>query len=191
MRGDPSGATAPRIVKLGNALPDFRFAITQNFSWKRFSLYALVDAAVGHQVWNQGFHWAHLDFISGDVDQAGKSVQSAKPVGYYWRAPITDGFTGMGGFYDVLGPNNYTVEDASYAKLREITVGYRIGRIGGVGDWEVSLQARNLLTITGYRGFDPEVGIGAGDANNAAINAVDAFTFPNLRSFTIRASTNF
>jgi hypothetical protein len=190
MRGDASSPTAAQIVKLGNALPDFRFAITQNFSWGKFSLYALVDAAIGHQVWNQGFHWAHLDFLSKDVDQAGKSVQDAKPIGYYYRAPAPDA-GGVGGLYDILGANNATVEDASYAKLREITLGYRIGRIGGVGDWEVALQASNLLTITGYRGFDPEVGVGAGDANNSAINAIDAFTFPNTRRFTIRASTTF
>src|SRR6185436_5745795 len=99
------------------------------------------------------------------------------------------------GFYDILGANNYSVESASYAKLREVTLAYRIGRIGGVGDWEVSVQGRNLLTLTGYRGFDPEVGIGVsgsgGEANSAAINAIDAFTFPNTRSFTIRASTSF
>jgi len=195
MRGDPSGQTAPRIVKLGNALPDFRFAITQTFQYKKLSLYALVDAAIGQKVWNQGFHWAHLDFLSSDVDQVGKSVETAKPIGYYWRTTITDGFTGMGGYYDVLAPNNATVEDASYAKLRELTLSYRIGRIGGVGDWEISVQGRNLLTLTGYRGFDPEVGIGVsgsgGEANSAAVNAIDAFTFPNTRSFTIRASTSF
>jgi hypothetical protein len=193
--GDPRNLAAPSIVKLGNALPDFRFAITQNFQWKKFSLYALVDAAIGQKVWDQGFHWAHLDFLSKDVDQVGKTLETAKPIGYYYRTNSTDGFTGVGGFYDVLGANNFTVEDASYAKLRELTLGYRIGRIGGVGDWEVSVQGRNLLTLTGYRGFDPEVGVGVsgsgGEANSAAVNAIDAFTFPNTRSFTVRLATSF
>jgi len=48
------------------------------------------------------------------------------------------------------------------------------------------------VTFTNYRGFDPEVGIGpsaGGQANSAAINAVDAFTFPNLRTFTMGVST--
>ncbi len=87
--------------------------------------------------------------------------------------------------------NNYTVEDASYAKLRELMVSYRIGPISGVGNWEVSVIGRNLFTITGYRGFDPEVGIGGGDSGSAAVNAVDAFTFPNLRTFSFAVSTNF
>jgi hypothetical protein len=194
MRGNPNNPQDALIVPLGNALPDFRFAITQNVTWGKLTVYALLDAAIGHQVWNEGFHWAHLDFLSKDVDQIGKTVGTAKPIGYYYRAGAPDG-TGIGGFYDILGPNSFTVEDASYAKLRELAVSYRLGRISGVGDWDFSISARNLLTITGYRGFDPEVGI-AGNNNDPggrsrAINAVDAFVFPNLRTFTVRLSSSF
>ena len=182
-------------VALGNALPDFRFAVTNDLRYKKFTFYALVDAAVGQKVWNQGFHWAHLDFLSHDVDQVGKSVQNAKPIGYYWRTSPVDGFTGLGGFYDQLAPNSYTVEDASYAKLRELLVSYHIGPIARTGDWEIAVVGRNLWTITGYRGFDPEVGLSGGTQLNgsgsAAINAVDAFTFPNLRSFTFGLSSTF
>jgi TonB-linked SusC/RagA family outer membrane protein len=190
MRGNPNNQKDALIVPLGNALPDFRFAITQNIRWGKVTVYALLDAAIGHQVWNEGFHWAHLDFLSKDVDQIGKPVGTAKPIGYYYRAAPGDG-TGIGGFYDILGPNSFTVEDASYAKLRELAVSYHIGRIGNVGDWDFSLSGRNLLTITGYRGFDPEVGITGGDGASRAINAVDAFVFPNLRTFTVRLSTSF
>jgi TonB-linked SusC/RagA family outer membrane protein len=185
---------AARNVALGNALPDFRFAITQDVRFNRFTVYALLDASIGQDVWNQGFHWAHLDFLSHDVDQRGKTVATAKPIGYYWRTSPADGFTGLGGFYDQLLPNNYTTEEASYAKLRELLVSYHIGPVGGAGNWEVSLVGRNLLTISGYRGFDPEVGISGGNANgasSAAINAVDAFTFPNTRTFTLGLSTSF
>jgi len=186
-------------VPLGNALPDFRFGITQDLRVKRFSFYALLDASLGQKIWNQGFHWAHLDFLSHDVDQIGKSVQNAKPIGYYWRTSAADGFGGLGGFYDQLAPNSFTVEDASYAKLREMLVSYHIGPISHTGDWEISLVGRNLFTITGYRGFDPEVGLSGGTganaqlngAGSAAINAVDAFTFPNLRTFTIGLSSTF
>ncbi len=134
------------------------------------------------------------------MDQTGASVKAAKPIGYYFRAGAPDG-TGIGGLYDILGPNNFSVEKASYAKLRELLVSYRIGPIGGVGDWQVSAVGRNVLTITGYRGFDPEVGIPnvgtqggtaqGGQLNSGALNAVDAFTFPNLRTFTIGVSTAF
>jgi TonB-linked SusC/RagA family outer membrane protein len=196
LRGGGTNGQSAQIVALGNALPDFRFAVTQNVTWKRVTVYALLDAAIGQSVWNQGYHWAHLDFLSKDVDQTGKSLQSAKPIGYYYRAGPPDNNNGLGGLYDILGPNNFSVEKASYAKLRELLVSYRIGPIGGVGDWLVSLVGRNVVTLTGYRGFDPEVGIGSGagaggQLNSGALNAVDAFTFPNLRTFTVGVSTKF
>jgi hypothetical protein len=121
-------------------------------------------------------------------------VQGAKPIGYYYRAGPPDNNNGIGGLYDILGPNNFSVEKASYAKLRELLLSYRIGPIGGVGDWVVNVAGRNLFTLTGYRGFDPEVGIGTsagGQINSAAVNAVDAFTFPNLRTFSAGLSTAF
>jgi TonB-linked SusC/RagA family outer membrane protein len=189
--GSPTNQAAPAIVALGNALPDFHFAVSQDVTWRRFSLYALMDASIGQRVWDEGFHWAHLDFLSKDVDQHGRSVATAKPIGYFWRTSASDNFTGLGGFYDQLGPNNYTVEDASYAKLRELNVSYRLGPINGVGDWNLSVIGRNLFTITGYRGFDPETGRIGGGTATAALNAVDAFSFPNLRTVSFGLSTTF
>jgi TonB-linked SusC/RagA family outer membrane protein len=193
IRGAGSDGTSITQFPLGNALPDFHFSVTQNFQWRRLTVYALVDASIGQDVWNQGFHWAHLDFLSEDVDQYGKSVETAKPFGYYWRAGAPTA-AGLGGFYHILAPTNYSVEDASYAKLRELLVSYHVGPVGGIGDWEVSVIGRNLFTITGYRGFDPEVGVPGGNAAGAAtaaINAIDAFTFPNLRSLTVGFATTF
>jgi hypothetical protein len=125
------------------------------------------------------------------VDQRDRAVEVAKPIGYYWRSPPTDGFNGTGGFYDNLFPNNKTTETASYAKLRELAVSYNVGPLRGFGNWTVSAIGRNLFTITDYRGFDPEVGQTGGIANSAAINANDSFTFPNLRTFTFALSTTF
>jgi len=184
----PNAACAAQQVALGNALPDFRFAVSTNLQWRRFTVYGLLDASIGHDVWNQGRHWAHLDFLAAEIDQEGKSVETAKPMGYYWRAGDTGG---LGGFYDILAPNTRFVEDASFAKLRELLVAYNIGPIMGVGNWEVSVVGRNLFTITDYKGFDPETGQAGGAAGSSAINAVDAFTFPGLRSFTFGVSTTF
>ncbi len=195
-------STGQAIVSpLGNALPKYRFGIAQTFSYKRFSAYALVDAAIGRSVYNQGRGWAHLDFLAGDQDQAGKNVEDAKPLGYYYRASLPDNGAGLGGFYDVLGPNSRFVEDASYKKLREASVGYRLGSLPVVnGDWTVSLVGHNLKTWTKYTGFDPEVGFGAvsgtggsgaNSSGSALINAVDAFQFPNTRTFTFSLATSF
>jgi hypothetical protein len=189
---DSTGTTMN--VPLGNALPRYRWALSQNLSYKKITTYALLDASVGRRVWNQARHWSYLDFLSGDQDQIGKTVETAKPLGYYWRAAPPDNGSGMGGFYDVLGPNSRFVEDASFVKLREVMVSYRLGKVGGVGDWSVSLVGRNLKTFTKYKGFDPEVGLTAnagGIAANGILNAFDAFSFPNQRTFSLSLATSF
>ncbi|MEO6866043.1 MAG: SusC/RagA family TonB-linked outer membrane protein [Gemmatimonadaceae bacterium] len=186
------------VLPLGHALPTYRWSISQNASFKRLSASALLDASKGRSVYNQGLGWSYLDFLAGKDDQGGATVGTAKPLGYYYRAPENGG---IGGFYDQLGPNNAVVEDASFVKLREVSLGLHIGALASLGgDWSVSVTGRNLKTWTKYTGFDPEVGFGAvsgtgGSAGNsagsAAINAVDAFQFPNLRTFTVSLSTSF
>jgi len=183
---DANGAVP--VLPVGQALPRFRWSAAQNFRYKRLTAYALLDATVGKDVWNQGRQWSLGDFMHRDTDQSGKSVADAKPLGYYFRAVSTGG---IGGLYDVLGPNNNTVEDASFVKLRELSIGYRLGSIAGVGNWQLALIGRNLITWTKYTGFDPEVGLGGGQLGSAVLNANDGYTFPNLRQFTFSLSTSF
>ena len=77
----------------------------------------------------------------------------------------------------------------------QVTLTYRVGALGPVGgDWTVGVTGRNLYTWTDYKGFDPEVGLvgtQAGTFGSGALTAVDAFTFPNLRSFSFNVSTRF
>ena len=184
---------APMQVALGNSMPDFHAGWSSNFSYRKFTAYGLLDGAFGRKVWNEGYHWALGDFMAGTVDQAGKSVEDAKPIGYYYRAGPADvgGSTGVGGLYNVLGPTSESVEDASYVKLREASLSYNIGPVGGQGNWTLGLVGRNLYTWTKYRGYDPEVGRGGQQLNNAALNGIDYFSFPNLRTFTVQVSTAF
>jgi TonB-linked SusC/RagA family outer membrane protein len=179
-------------LPLGQTLPKARWALSQNFSWSRFTAYALVDASVGQSVYNQAYGWSFLDFLSADQDQAGRAVGDVKPQSYYYRTAVESNL-GVGGLYDVLGPNSFFVEKASFAKLRELTVSYRFGKLAGVGDWSLGVTGRNLHTWTNYRGFDPEVGAAnnAGAVGSGIISGVDAFGFPNLRTVSFTVQTRF
>ncbi len=175
---------------IGSALPNFRSSFNSTLTYKRFTLYGLLDGTFGHRINNQGEGWGLLDFASSYFDMGKESVETAKPLGYGWRVGGSEG-AGVGGFYDLLGPNNYNTEDGTYVKLREMSFSYKIGAIGGVGDWTVGLVGRNLKTWTKYSGYDPEVGVSGGQAGSGLINQVDAFDFPTLRSFTLSFTTRF
>jgi TonB-linked SusC/RagA family outer membrane protein len=164
---DSTGSAA--VVKIGDGNPDFHFGISNNVSWRNLQLYALVDANVGGQAYNQTnqrmYQWAK----SADVDQAGKPQELKKPIEYYVN------------LYAANSPTDYFVEDAGFVKLRELSLKYRLGALGpltrfGASDVSLSLVGRNLLTWTDYKGYDPEVG--------GSITRLDSFDYPRYRTIT-------
>lgn len=190
LAGQPGEGTGISQI-IGNVFPDFRWTYSNTMSYKRVSLYGLFDATWGQEIYNQGEGWGLLDFTSTQFDQGHRTIETATPAGYSWRAGGSES-TGIGGFYDVLGPNNYSVEDGSFIKLREVSLSYRIGSVRRVGDWSVGLIGRNLHTWTKYSGLDPEVGANGGNGTTSALtNSTDAFGFPNVRTFTLFLSTRF
>lgn len=191
---DSTGSVAN--VPVGSGLPKFHWGLSQTIDVGRFNLYGLLDASHGQKLFNVQYAWSLGDLQSGDVAQTDKTVETAKPLGYYWRqgpslSPTAGSTAGIGGFYDALGPNNYNVEDASYVKLRELAVSYRLGPIGGSGDWKVGLIGRNLKTWTDFRGFDAESGNTSGAFNSAALTGVAGFRYPKMRTVTFQLSTSF
>jgi hypothetical protein len=122
------------------------------------------------------------------MDQSDAAEIDRKPIGYY------DQMYGVAG----LVPVNFFVQDASYTKLREVSLRYRFDRnvlaatplkfMEGIA---ISVIGRNLLTWSPYNGYDPEVGRDGGDTGSAALARVDGFNYPNFRTFTAAIEVNF
>ena len=183
-------------VPLGSAMPKYHWGMSHNIDFKRLNVYGLVDASRGAKLFNIQYAWSLADMQSKIVSQDGKSVEDAKPMGYYWRqgpsaSPTSGSVAGVGGLYDLLNPNGYNIQDASYVKLRELSVNYRLGSIGGTGDWKIGFVGRNLKTWSDWEGFDPESGSTSGPLNSAALTGVAGYNYPKLRSYTVQISTSF
>jgi len=172
---------------VGNTLPDYQLSFSSTMNWHGLSLYGLLDAVQGVDVYNQPLQWATFQRYSGIMDQAGVPEEEKKPVGYY------------SALYRQLAPSSFWVEDASFVKLRELSLRYAFGndQLAGVPGLRafdglaVSLSGRNLLTWTDYRGYDPEVGRGGGTTGSAALARVDGFQYPNFRTWTLGLEVNF
>jgi len=191
-----SGEGSGELHVVGNVMPKFRGTWNNTINYKRLTFYGLIDGTFGQYVYNQTRQWGFLDLSSSEFDQGGKSVETAKPIGYAWRVGPAEAGQGTGGFYDMLGPNNNSTEIASYAKIREVSLTYRFGGIPRLGgDWTLGVVGRNLYTFTNYGGTDPETGQCSSNATcvtgSGILNAVDAFEFPTLRRFTVTLSTRF
>ncbi|MGH7476483.1 MAG: SusC/RagA family TonB-linked outer membrane protein [Longimicrobiales bacterium] len=178
---DRSTGERTLFCPVGNSMPDYNVSLSSTLGWKGLSVYGLVDASQGFDVYNQPLQWGTFRRNTGIMDQTGVSETQRKPLGYY------DALYGVSG----LQPSNVFVEDGSFVKLREVSVGYRLSpdllalpgldRFSGIG---LSLVGRNLLTWTDYRGYDPEIGSGGGETGSAALARVDGYQYPNFRTWT-------
>lgn len=176
-------------LPVGKTMPDFNMAFSTTIRWRGLSLYGLVDWTEGVDVYNQPLQWAIFKWYGGVMDQADVPDAQQKPVGYY------DRLYGLAG----LTPVNYWVQDGSFGKLREVSLRYRFDRdqLAGISflrafdGLAVSLIGRNLITWSGYNGYDPEVGRGGGQTGSAALARVDGFNYPNFRTFTAALEVNF
>lgn len=182
--------TRTNFCAVGKTQPDYTVGLSSTLAWKGLTLYGLADATQGFNVFNQPMLWAIFKRWGADiVDQRFVPEDDRKPIGYYEALYGTSG----------LNPNSYFVEDGSYIKLRELSLRYRLdsqqlGWVPGLSAFDgisLSLTGRNLVTWSGYRGYDPEVGRDGGDTGSAALARVEGYQYPNFRTWTFGIELNF
>ena len=120
------------------------------------------------------------DFFKGPAFGPGNGT--AVPIGENWYTGLGSGFGNEASQF---------LEDGSYVKLREISLGYTFDtpwvRRQGLGSIELRIAARNLATWTAYSGIDPETNLGGAEV---AAQGIDYFNNPQTRSFVITFGIN-
>ena len=202
-------------MNVGKAIPDFYGGITSNFSYKGFDLSLFGQFSVGGKVmsaWrgvngSEGTDHLGLALSNVKVNDRGESVEqyfnvSKEVANGYWRGegtsntiprPVRIGVhTGYDYDYNVQTSTRY-LEDASYFKLKTVTLGYTLPESVvkklRVNSLRVYVSADNLLTLTKYSGYDPETSFSGspGDSNYG----VDFGLQPVLRTFIFGLNLNF
>jgi hypothetical protein len=155
---------------VGDANPDFQMSLSSDLTYKRFSFRFLWD-------WKHGGDVINLTQLLYDL--AGNSPDQV-PAG---NNRVT---SWLGGHTQVY------VQDGSYLKLREVSVGYDlppdIPQHFGMRTASISFTGRNLLRFTPYKGLDPEV---SNFDNQAIGRGVDVAPFPPSRSFFFSIDVGF
>lgn len=166
------------FVQIGNGNPDFNMGISNTISYKGIQLYLLVDIKKGGDVYNRKSQWLTRDSRNGIMDMSNVPTGQKKVFDYYQA------------FYDVNTNNSYWVEDAGFVKVREVALGYVFPQNtlkvfnGVVKGITARVIGRNLLTITDYSGYDPEVG--------SIRNPYDGTgQYPNFRNIAFSLSLDF
>jgi TonB-linked SusC/RagA family outer membrane protein len=176
---DENGTDA--FLQIGNQNADFRMGITNNFSYKNWDLFMLWDVKSGGDIYNQNTQWNTISERAAIVDQSNVATGLKKTRKYY------------GSLYDVNQNNKWWIEDGSYAKLRELALTYNltdaISGFAGISSAKISFIGRNLLTITEYTGWDPEVTVYSSGVQQYF--SVDQGVYPTQSSYSLSLNVKF
>ncbi len=174
------GDTGQALVgTIGDTNPDFIMGFRNTFTYKNLSLYTLIDMQIGGDVYNYTKQLLYFNDRHGDLDVFGAAGQ---PSSYANASSV---------IYNGNASIDYFIEDASFAKIREVSLTYTLdedvfGPKVPIENIRFTISGRNLYTFTNYTGFDPEVAL-----SGSPIFKLDEFSFPNFRTFAASVQVTF
>lgn len=167
-------------VIMGSGLPNLDFGLNMNASYKNFDFSLFFNGKQGQKMYNGAKLFLYRQFRSTDLLNGWSETNQGSNI---FRASFND-------FNNNLRVSDYFLEKASFVRLRNIQVGYsfpqsviskmKLNRL------RVYAGAYNLLTITNYSGFDP-------DLSNTSIfsRGVDRGFYPLSKSFVAGLNVGF
>ncbi len=202
--GFPAVAPVSSQKYLGNSQPDWIAGLTNNFTYKRFTLSTLIDARWGFEKYSRlenffsSFGIADyttdrrdfkvFDGLLADGTPNTKSVWLGQAMGPDGEA-YGEGYYRL--YHRVVSEN--FVSDASWVRLRSASLSYAlpdtwVRRSKFIRNASVSVTGNNLILITRYYGLDPE-SVSAGSGSN--VDGFAGFTYPAARTFLFTLNVGF
>ena len=201
---------------LGNGLPKFTFGWNNTFTYKQLSVSAFFYGSVGGKV----FNWTRRRMDDPSLTPGGAAWNKYTRTANYARWAYYDGNSGNTDVWNIYVAegadpsipridnlhNNYNsrvsdryVEDASYLRLKNITLTYSfpkdLVKKLHMSELRMSVNIQNLWTFTGYTGYDPEVGSQNGQysmtGQGMLMYGVDTGRVPSPRSVIFGIEANF
>ena len=166
-----------RVV--GSAIPKFIYGFYTNVRYRAFELGLNFNGVAGNKVYN---HTTMTLFSKALLAQSNNTTDFAVA---YPNESLTNAN---------IVSTRY-LENGSFLRLNNLTLGYRLDseRIGLGNTFQsirLSLTGQNLLVITDYSGFDPEVNTGA-TSGGIQTFGIDRFTYPRARTFLVSLDLTF
>lgn len=159
---------------IGNGLPKWYAGWNNTLRYKNFDLNVTMRGAFGFQIINGG-RMNYENVKNSRFENRLKSVNDLVFGKHTLSPEVEPEF------------NSYYVEDGDYWKIDNITLGYSFGQVGKyIKSLRIYGSVLNALTITGYKGIDPEVST---DGLTLGYDTRDRY--PSVRSFTFGVNVKF
>lgn len=174
----------------GSYFPDFTWGINNTFSYKDIDFSFLIQGVEGNEILNltsRHLNNGEANFNSYAIwNERWRSAEDPGN-GYIPRADRESGNHGNNS-----RPSSFQVEDGSYVRLRNVTLGYTLpidNLFGGdIQRLRFYITGTNLFTITDYLGYNPEV---SNISTNSLTPGEDYGAFPLTKSFTLGVNLKF
>lgn len=179
---NPAITNADRVI-IGDTNPDFVYGITNNFSWKNFTLSFFFQGSQGNDIFNGNL----MDVKMGNVANIPQAAYDTR-----WTpetTAIAQWPKAVSSYERNMLISDRYVEDGSYLKLKNLNIGYNWANpFKGIKNLNFYASATNLFTITDYSWFDPEVNAFGSDASR---RGVDIYSYPSSRTYSIGMKVTF
>ncbi|MEM0992065.1 MAG: TonB-dependent receptor [Bacteroidota bacterium] len=172
---------------LGSPIPDFTGGITVKLDYRNFDLQMYAFASIGNEIYNVSKLFTDFYPLFPGAAISARVKDSWTPDNLGAEIPI---FENTSNFSTNTQSNSFYVEDGSYFRMQNITIGYNIPantlNSWGMSKIRIFASVNNVFTITGYEGLDPSVG-GLADTNFG----IDLGNFPITRSWNVGVNLGF
>ena len=153
------------LYRYNSPAPDYIFGLSTSLRYKKWNLGMSFRANVGNYVYNgmamNTGAWSTVSYNSYQLNNLNHSFLNT---GFKNRQYLSD----------------YYVENASFLKMDNLTLGYNFGRVLNCFNLNASAMVQNVFCITQYKGVDPEVP-----------NGMDVSFYPRPRTFSVSVGLEF
>ncbi len=181
---------------IGSPHPDFTYGFTANLGYKNFDFTLFIQGVQGNEVFNTNKLFADLFQFQGN--------RRRKVIEQSWGYPGVDNATAELPQINQNAPviekdaNSYYVEDGSFLRVKNITLGYTLPTTmttkWGIDRLRFYVSGNNILTLTDYEGLDPEITVNnpnsSGQDQDIAIG-LDKGNYPVVKSVLFGLNVTF
>lgn len=183
---DDGAITAADKTYIGDPNPDFIYGLNSVMAYRNFELTIFLQGSQGNDMFNISAINNTLDYNYG--------LNMPREVLYnHWTPENPDAKYPVISRVSTARVSDRFVEDGSFLRLRNVQLAYRFPVAHYGADWIKGLQlfasGQNLLTITNYSWWDPEVNSRGG--GNSTAQGFDYYSYPTAKTLTFGVRANF
>ncbi len=195
-----------QLVKIGNGAPDCTGGFNNTITYKGFDFNMFMNFSIGNDIYNATKHsmspyamfqnvpsefgdnyYRLIDPATGKMATTLARLKELNPN----ESSRTWSPSSVNTKY-ITYPSSYYVEDGSYLRLSQITLGYTFPKTwtskAYISNARLYVTIYNVATLTGYDGYDPEV---SAASNIVTTPGYDSSTYPRSRSFVVGLNVTF